>query len=362
MRGEPVDRAPFASCFLAWTETLTRWHREGLPKEASSRFEFLKVAGFDFYVHRHKLPVNAFFCPPREEEILEEDVETQVVIDSFGTRKRVRKDATSMPEFLGFMVSDRADWQQARRLLDPTTPGRFPDEEQWKSFCTESRKLTDPVYAGGFPSGFFGGLRQLFGLEGLAYAFYDDPNLVEDVLDTLCDLWVEVYPKALRDARIDFFVPWEDMCYKAGPMLSPGMFRRYLLPRYRRLTEALRSAGVDMIMVDSDGDPRLLIEPWLEGGVTGLYPWETQMGLDITRVRRDHCGLQMMGGIDKHQLALGRRAIDKELEKIPFMLESGRYLPCLDHSVPPDVSWDDYRYFCGRLRELIERYPPAPAR
>ena len=68
----------------------------------------------------------------------------------------------------------------------------------------------------------------------------------------------------------------------------------------------------------------------------------------------------MMGGIDKHRLSLGRKAIDRELEKIPFMLESGRYLPCLDHSAPPNVSWDDYRYFCERLRDLIERYPPEP--
>ena len=272
MRGEPVDRAPFAACFLAWPETLARWHREGLPEEPTSRYNFLKVVGFDFYVHQHKMPVNAFLCPRLEEEILEEDEGTRVVIDEFGTRKRVRKDGTSMPEFISFMVSRRADWEETRKLLDPTTPGRFPDEEEWKSFCTESRKLTDPRYAGGFPGGFFGGLRQLFGLEGLAYAFYDDPNLVEDVLDTLCDLWVELYSKALKDVSIDFFVPWEDMCYKAGPMLSPEMFRRYLLPRYRRLTEALHNAGVDIFFVDTDGDPRQLIDLWLEGGGHGPLP------------------------------------------------------------------------------------------
>jgi len=36
-----------------------------------------------------------------------------------------------------------------------------------------------------------------------------------------------------------------------------------------------------------------------------------------------------------------------------------RNLPGLDHGVPNDVSWDDYRYFYERLRELIWRYPPA---
>jgi uroporphyrinogen decarboxylase len=98
----------------------------------------------------------------------------------------------------------------------------------------------------------------------------------------------------------------------------------------------------------------------LEAGVTCLFPWETQMGLDIAEMRRQYPRLQMIGGIDKHSLALGREAIDAELAKVPFMLSSGRYLPAVDHFVPPDVSWDNYRYFCERLRDLIERYPPEP--
>ena len=57
---------------------------------------------------------------------------------------------------------------------------------------------------------------------------------------------------------------------------------------------------------------------------------------------------------------LGRAAIDAELEKIPHLLESGRFLPAVDHFVPPDVSWSDYLYFCERLKSLIERYPPVP--
>ena len=44
-------------------------------------------------------------------------------------------------------------------------------------------------------------------------------------------------------------------------------------------------------------------------------------------MRRQYPTLQMIGGIDKHQLALGRAAIDAELEKIPPLLESGRFLP-----------------------------------
>ena len=355
MRGEPVDRAPFFPCFGPWPETLERWHREGLAREA----DYAQVCGFDGDL-RHMLPVNGFLQPAIREEVLEEHEDIRIVVDAFGVRKRERKDGGSMPEFLSFLVRTRQDWERAKERLDPETPGRFLPRPDWERFCASNTARTEPCYAGDRPIGFFGGPRELLGLEGLVYSLYDDPGLIEEILDTLCELWISVYTRAIRDAGVDFFFVWEDMCFKTGPLLSPSLFRRFLLPRYRRLTRALQGAGVDIIMVDSDGDVRALVDLWLEGGVTCLFPWETQMGLDITEVRRRYPTLQMIGGLEKHRLALGRQAIDRELAKVPSMLASGRYLPAVDHFVPPDVSWDNYRYFCEQLRELIERYPPQP--
>ena len=150
------------------------------------------------------------------------------------------------------------------------------------------------------------------------------------------------------------------MCYKNGPLISPDFFSEFLLPRYKRFTAALRKNACTLILVDSDGDERPLVPLWMQGGVNIVFPWETQFGLDITEVRRQYPRLGMIGGINKAARAKGRQGIDKELEKIPFMLEQGRYIPGLDHGVPPDVSWDDYRYFCDRLREMIWKYPPNP--
>jgi len=354
MHGETVDRAPFFPCFGPWPETLERWHTEGLSPDADYR----DVVGFDGDL-RHILPVNAYLCPQPEQQVLADEGETQVIINNRGIKQRVRKDGGSMPEFLSHPVETPEDWARVRGLLRPDVPGRLP--EAWDSFCQAHADRTEPWYAGDLPVGFFGGPRELMGFEKLVLSYYDEPSFICDVMDTLCDLWVELFPTVLTQAPVDFFFVWEDMCYKTGPLISPATFREFLLPRYKRLTGMLREAGVDIIMVDSDGDPRRLIPEWLDGGVTCLFPWETQMGLDITQVRREYPTLQMIGGVNKHALALGREAIDEDLRKMPFMLESGRYLPAVDHFVPPDVSWDDYRYFCERLRDLIERYPPNPA-
>ena len=32
---------------------------------------------------------------------------------------------------------------------------------------------------------------------------------------------------------------WEDMCYSGGPLISPGIFERVMVPHYRRIVDAL---------------------------------------------------------------------------------------------------------------------------
>ena len=93
-----------------------------------------------------------------------------------------------------------------------------------------------------------------------------------------------------------------------------------------------------------------------------ILPWESQFGLDMREVRDRFGEIGIIGGINKHALAGGREAIDAELEKVPHMLERGRYIPSLDHGVTNEVSWDDYRYFYERLRELIWKHVPAPSK
>jgi hypothetical protein len=61
----------------------------------------------------------------------------------------------------------------------------------------------------------------------------------------------------------------------------------------------------------------------------------------------------MMGGIDKRALAQGPAAIDRELVRVRPAVERGRYIPCLDHLVPDDVSWQNYSYFAHAVRRLV---------
>ena len=78
-----------------------------------------------------------------------------------------------------------------------------------------------------------------------------------------------------------------------------------------------------------------------------------QAGSDIEEYRRKYPKLGMYGGLDKRALAKDRKAIDHELARAERMLEHGGYVPGPDHGVPPDVPWENYKYFMEQLRILV---------
>jgi uroporphyrinogen decarboxylase len=209
------------------------------------------------------------------------------------------------------------------------------------------------VAFGGYPCGLFGAPRFLMGEVALLVAFLDAPDLVRNIITRLADLWAALYDRVLSQVNVDCIHIWEDMSFKNGPLISPTLFREFLVPAYRKITDVARSHGVDVVLVDTDGDCSLLIPGFLAGGITGLYPFEVQAGMDVREVRREYPRLQILGGVNKREIAGGPERIDEELEKrIPGMVVQGGYIPMADHQVPPEVSWDDYTYYRKRVAEL----------
>ena len=197
-------------------------------------------------------------------------------------------------------------------------------------------------------------LRDSIGTEALSYLFYDAPGLIHEFLDHLCEYILRLLTPALEGARFDFVWIHEDLAGKGGPLIGPELFRKFLLPHYRRYTEFLRSHGVDVIMVDTDGDFEALIPLFLEGGVTGFNPMEVAAGMDPANMRRKWGkSFSMVGGVDKREIAKGRTAIDAQIARIAPLVEEGGFIPWIDHTVPPEVSLADFEYYLEQKRRMI---------
>lgn len=226
----------------------------------------------------------------------------------------------------------------------------------WTALVEEYKSRDYPLtIGGGYPIGFYGYMRYLMGEERLLLNFYDDPDLVKDMMGFLADFWIELWDQALSEVEVDCAHFWEDMAFRTRPLISPAMFREFMLPCYRRVTGFLRNHGVDIILVDSDGNLDELIPLFLEAGLTGVWPIEIQAGNDLLEIRKRYPRLRIQGGIDKLRVAKGPKEIDEELDsKLPLLLESGGYIPHLDHLAHPQISWQDFRHYRRRLRDIVE--------
>jgi uroporphyrinogen decarboxylase len=150
---------------------------------------------------------------------------------------------------------------------------------------------------------------------------------------------------------------WEDIAYKAGPLISPRQYRKYCLPFYHTLIDIIKQNGVRVIGLDSDGDIRLLMPIWLDVGINVMHPMEAASGMDVRDARKQYGKrVSFLGGIDKRPLALDRAAIDAEvIPKVRSMLETGGgFVVEVDHGIPPDIPFDNYCYFRDLVRKLCE--------
>jgi hypothetical protein len=360
-----------------WPETLERWYQEGLERkrnrfgapgtgirgEASPHDETSPIRFREKDVHELlgmdpglvSLPVNSGPQPLFPQDVFEETEEYLTYQDEYGVKKRLTKGGSSVPEFIGWQVTSRRDFQRLKEeRFQPRLEERLPPN--WPELVEEYRDREYPLAIGGYPFGFYGFLRYLLGEERLLLGFYDEPELIRDIMDFLADFWIELWDQVLSEVEVDCAYFWEDMAYRTGPLISPATFRSFMTPCYQKVTSFLRSRGVRTILVDSDGNMDELIPLFLEAGLTGVWPIEVQAGNDLLEIRRCYPKLHIQGGIDKLKIARGPRAIDEELEsKIPFMLQQGGYIPHLDHSAHPDISWSNFRYYRERLKELIEK-------
>jgi hypothetical protein len=344
---EPADRCVYGVCTGAWPETIQRWKSEGYdpahePLFPRDRWEW---QGGWFFPN-----------PPFQREVIEEDERTILYVNHEGILMRERKDQpySSMPQFVRFPVETREDFRRFyQERMQPDLAARIGADYGQKLAAYRERGFSLIVISDRW-GGFFGPLRNLVGVERLCTLFYDDPAFAEEMMATTADFIIAMMDRILDHTDVDVYGFWEDMAYKTGPLISPEMARRYMLPRYLRVVEFVRSRGVRFIALDSDGDISSLIPVWLDAGINVLYPFEVQAGMDVCHVRREYGKeLRLWCGIDKRALAQGPAAIDAELRRVRPLVEEGGYVPAPDHSLPPDVSFSNYCYYMERLLEIL---------
>lgn len=353
---EEVDHVPDME-FGFWDETLIAWHDQGLPRCINDRDKALACFGLDTWCFT---PFNVGLSPAFEYSVVEEDESHKIVIDTDGVKKMINKNcAESIPKYIKFPIENRDDWNEFKKRLDPTTPGRLPVGKDWDEWKADFEASERPISL--FAGSLFGVIRDWMGFENVSYAMMDTPDLIEDIMEHLTELTLSVLEKPLRETKFHTAHMWEDMCFNHGPILPPRLFEKWMLPRLKRITSKLSENGCDVVWVDCDGNIKELLPLWMDAGVNCFFPAEVVGGSDIAVLREKYGRrIRVVGGVDKTRLIAGKSEIEKEIQRLKPLVEEGGYIPTLDHFCPPDITLENFTYYLQLKREAFGIPEPEP--
>jgi uroporphyrinogen decarboxylase len=347
MHYQSIDRT-FNMEFGYWQENFHEWSifvENGITNNAEADIFF----NFD----RHEGVGGACWInPPFEAAVVEETETTKVLMNADGLFAEVPRDGhDTIPHYIRSSITTPEDWQRVKeerfRLDDPA---RKVDIEALKKRHPANRSYPLGVGTGSQ----IGKIRDMLTFEGLAYACYDYPDMVEDMVETSCVLVENFLDQVLGEINFDFACGWEDICFNHGPIVSLDFFKAVVVPRYKRIGKKLHAAGIDLWYTDCDGDVRPLLPYFLESGINCLFPYEVNSCAHPAELLHEYGKeLRIMGGVDKMQLGKGKAAIKAYLETLAPAVERGGYIPFCDHRCPPNVKVEDYLYYLDLKEEMF---------
>jgi uroporphyrinogen decarboxylase len=188
----------------------------------------------------------------------------------------------------------------------------------------------------------------------LMVLIHNDPGFVREMMRVNGEFVAALTERALQDVDIDAAIFSEPIGDNHGPLISPKMYADFVLSSYQPVLEVLYRHHVDIIILRTYANARLLIPVLMEHGLDCLWACEVNAeAMDYRSLRTEFGnGLRLIGGIDLDVLREGKDAIRREVEKkVPPLLEQGGYVPLADGRVREDIPFANYLYY----RQLLEK-------
>lgn len=344
LTGVAAPRPMFIELFGPLVGLAEEWREQGASEDEIAMFAFdwdyVPISLCGGYTLLHGPPSTT----------IHESADELVQRDFLGrTMKLLKKFATvSLP--MDFPVRTMDDWLRVKPFFSFT-----PDRIKWDEVDAARRARDEGALVFANMPGAFDFPRELMGEEVACLAYFDQPELMADILATISDTTFRVLEPISARLPIDMLSVHEDFAGKSGPLIGPAQIAEYFQPYYRRIWDLLSSRGARIFQQDTDGNINPVIPALLECGLNCIYPMEPAAGMDIVALRRTYGKrLAMLGGIDKHVLRRDRAAIRAELEyKLQPSMRTGGCAFGLDHRIPNGTPLENYRYYVDLGREIL---------
>ncbi len=272
------DRPLFTEIFGPLIGLKEEWEAQGATPEE------LDFSAFTYRCEaRGRIPVNTGRNGGYPEEPIDETDDYKTWRDGLGRTMKLSKRFSTLPLPLTYPVHTMDDWLKIKPWYEFSEDRFTPN---WQTVAQQHRDA-DRVVCVSIPGG-FDEPRQLLGEETLCVAYYEQPELVHDILQTIADTAYRVLDRVSAAVPIDMLTVHEDMAGRSGPLAGPLQIREFIAPYYAKIWDLLHDRGARLFDQDSDGDMNPVIDVFLEAGVNCMHPMEPAANMDIVSIRKKY--------------------------------------------------------------------------
>ncbi|MGI6375167.1 MAG: uroporphyrinogen decarboxylase family protein [Anaerolineae bacterium] len=333
------DRAPIVES--PWASTVDRWRREGLPAGVDWEDYF----GVDRYAS-----IAVDNSPRYPERTLEVADAYRIYTTRWGVTQRDWRDHGGVPEFLHFTITDPDAWAAAKARMTPD-----PARVDWAHLERNYRRWRreGAWIRGHFWFGFDVTHSWMVGTERVLLALIERPEWVQDMVMTMLDLDIALFDMLYERGYSVDEINWpDDLGYKGNQFMSRRMYRELIKPAHHKACQWAHARGVK-VCLHSCGDVRPLVPEFIDAGVDMLNPLEVKAGMDPLALKAQYGdALAFFGGLNAVLYETPELLWAEMRRVIPAMKRGGGYVIASDHSVPDNVSLDEFREFVRLAKEL----------
>jgi len=180
------------------------------------------------------------------------------------------------------------------------------------------------------------------------------PDLIERYLDPAV-AWARAAIPVLADLGVGCLWAGGDLASSAGPIYSPAMFRRFILPRLQQIVKMAHVAGL-IYLFRTDGNVWPITQDlFVNSGVDGYGEIDIDAGMNPAEIKRKLPHLTMWGGISCGKLlsfgtpAQVREAVKRVLEEC---MPGGGFILGSSNSIHHGVRTRNYLAMLEAAREF----------
>ena len=335
------DRVPIQDA--PWPSTIARWHREGLPEEIPLEEYF----GFEF------VNIGADLSARFPTQILEKNETYILATTSDGGKRKNFRDYSTTPEVVESPIKTKEDWFKLKERFKPDFK-----RIDWASFFNNyhQKRAEGKFICFGGATG-YDRFQSLMNTERLLCLMVEDPETARDMFDTVANLLVETCKMLLKEGyEFDAAFLYNDMGYRNSSLFSPKTYKELIFPGDKYMFDFFHKNGMKTLL-HSCGNVKPLLPHLIEAGLDCIQPLEVKAGMDLIELKKLYGDkLAFMGGIDVRKMVGASKdstAIEEEIKtKFAVAKKGGGYIYHSDHSIPKDISFQDYL----KVMELVAKY------